>query len=114
MATFGRGSGRFLRDVEIHFPAVLGLGAVAVEILQDSPEMQISIPSECFVFAVRNKEQFMCFCEAGDDPPVKSYMSGNSKLSTVANTFGDFIFAELEMSEYHYAQVRGTPYDLFP
>lgn len=114
MTNFGRGAGRFLRDVDIFYPKVLTLKPVAIEILQDYEELHLSLPPSAFVFAVRNREQFMCFSDITVDPPVHFYMSGDPAISTVAETFWEFIECELEQCERSYEQVKDTPYDLRP
>lgn len=114
MAHFGKGAGRFMRDVEIFFPEVLHLKPIALEILKDYEELELSLPSSAFVFAVRNKEQFMCFCDIADDPPVQFYMSGDVAISTIAATFWQLIESELDQCEWNYKQVKDTPYDLRP
>lgn len=114
MTNFGKGAGRFLRDVEIFYPKVLSLKPVANEILQDYEELHLSLAPSAFVFAVRNKEQFMCFSDITVDPPVHFYMSGDPAISKVAETFWEFIECELEQCDRSYQQVKDTPYDLRP
>lgn len=112
MTEFGKKAGRFLRDVEIFYPAVLSLRPVAGEIVQDYEEFQIELPSSAFVFAMRQKEQFMFFDGNSDDPPVKFYMSGDPEITTIAKTFWEVIESELDIAVESYEAIKGTPYDL--
>ena len=111
MAKFGKKAGRFLRDVEIFYPAVLGLRSVAEEIVRDYEEFQIELPSSAFVFSMRQKEQFMFFDDYSDDPPVKFYMSGDAGFTTIANRFWEVIESELEVAVENYEAIKGTPLD---
>ena len=112
MSQFGKRAGRFLRDVDIFFPEVLSLHSVALDILKDNEDDELLLPQCTLVFAVRNKEQFLCFFGDGDNPSVKYYMSGDPGFSTVAQTFWDFIADELCLCEENYRKIKNTPYDL--
>lgn len=112
MAAFGRHAGRFLRDIEMFFPAVLTLRPDAIEILKDYEENSLVLPERSFVFAMRYKEQFMFFGPDGDDPSVMFYMSGRAGIVLIARSFWDVIERELDIAEELYRQVKGTPYDL--
>ena len=112
MTKFGKKAGRFLRDVEIFYPAVLNLKPVAAEIVHDYEEIRIELPPQAFVFAMRQKEQFMFFDGNSDEPPVKFYMSGDSEIITIARTFWEVIESELDIAVEAFEAIRGTPYDL--
>lgn len=114
MAHFGKCAGRLLRDVEMFYPSILELRENAIEILEDRTARDVSLPACSFVFGVRNYEQFVCFSDLSDDPPVQLYVSGDPEFITVASSFWDFISKELEQCERYYRQVKGTPYDLRP
>jgi hypothetical protein len=113
MLHFGKGAGRFLRDVEVFFPDVLRLKPIAVEILQDREDLTLVLPATAFVFAMRNREQFVFFTNEGDDPPVQFYVSGGSAISTAGRTFGEFIAGEIDCYEQSYRQIKNSPYDLY-
>lgn len=93
-------------------PTVLTLKTIAIEILRDYEEYNLSLPIDAFVFAMRNKEQFMFYSHDNDDPPIMFYMSGDHVISKIADSLWDVIEAELRQAEHAYSQIKGTPYDL--
>jgi len=111
MAAFGHQAGRFLRDIDMFYPGVLSLRPIAEEIVTDYEEFNVELPPLAFVFAVRQKEQFMFFDDPGDDPPVKFYMSGQPAITTIGRSFWDVIESELEQAEASYAVIKDTPYE---
>jgi hypothetical protein len=111
MAAFGHNAGRFLRDIDMFYPGVLLLRSVAEEIVADYEEFEIKLPASAFVFAMRQKEQFMFFDDAGNDPPVKYYMSGQPAITIIARSFWDLIESELNQAETNYAVIKGTVYE---
>lgn len=111
MRCFGRGSGKFLRDVEMRFPAVLSLRSDAEGLIACEEEENFFLPESAFVFAIRQREQVMFFEEEGAEPAVMFYMYEDTKFTKVANCFWEIIESELRMAESWYKQVRGTPYD---
>ncbi len=111
MATFGHKAGRFLRDIDMFYPGVLSLRAVAEDIVTDYEEFDVELPVSACVFAMRQKEQFMFFDEMCHDPPVKFYMSGQPEIKTIARSFWDVIESELEQAEANYAVIKDTPYE---
>ena len=111
MENFGKGAGRFMDDVEIFFPDVLHLKPIAIEMLHDEEEPGPTLPPTAFVFAMRNKEQFVCFSDMTDDPSVQFYMFGDAEITTISATFWQFITSELEEGEHIHNQLKGTPFD---
>lgn len=111
MAAFGHKAGRFLRDIDMFYPGVLSLRSIAEEIVTDYEEFNVELPPSAFVFAMRQKEQFMFFDDTGNDPPVKFYMSGQPTITTFARSFWDVIESELEQAEANYAVIKDTPYE---
>ncbi len=111
MEVFGRGAGKFLRDVTMFYPQVLCLRSIAQEIVLDYEEFNMCLPSSAFVFAVRYSEQFLFFEELGSNPKVKFYMSGEPEIEIVGDSFLDVIESELGQAETQYGSIKGTPYD---
>jgi hypothetical protein len=110
MFVCGKNAGRFLRDVEIFYPEVIGHRALAEEILTWDEDNLLKLPSSAFVFATRQGEAFMFFEEVSEDPQVKIYLSGKgNEFCNVSNSFRDLILTEIDSAAAIYQRIRGTP-----
>jgi hypothetical protein len=89
----GRGAGRFYEGSHIFYPSMLGLKAVANEMLEEE-EKELTLPADAIVFVMHQGYQFLFIRSSeGDDPPVYYYMEGAGEFVKKARCFSEFLLA---------------------
>ena len=107
MSVFGRRAGRFLRDVDIFYPAVLELRLVLEELLSDDDGTELlSLPANAFVFAMRYGEQFMFFDASRPNAEIMYYAAWESSFRRIARSFSEVIESELQIAVEAYNQIK--------
>jgi len=93
LSVMGRRAGRFYEGSHMFFPSVLGLKAVACQMVEEE-EKELRLPSDAIVFSMHQGYQFLFIRSAeGDDPPVYYYMEGAGKFVKKACHFSAFLIA---------------------
>ncbi|WP_425397971.1 SMI1/KNR4 family protein [Aeoliella sp.] len=93
MKEIGRGCGEFLSDVQMFYPAVLGLTEVARTMVSG----HLALPADAFVFASRYGEQFLFFhTGTSEDAEVFRWSDDEpEQFRKVFESIWDFIEEEL-------------------
>lgn len=109
--TIGKGAGRFMRDISMFYPDMIGLNAEAADVLNDWEEGRLVLPDHAFVFTMRYREQFTFFIADGrsNDPPIFYYFEGDHRFTHMANSLWDMIEGELVQSEQYYRESHDDP-----
>lgn len=95
LCRMGRGAGDYASDVEMFFPAILGLRKVAEELLGDIGK---SLPANLFVFSMLHSCAFHCFDPLTKDATVWGFLEGDHELREVGSLaeFFDSLLVEIE------------------
>lgn len=96
----GRGAGHFLRGSDVFFPAVMGLGQAARELLEEN-EASFTLLDSDRVFRMQQGYQFLFLRGGGPDPAVWSYcetaVPGAGVPVQVHDSFTDWLELEIQL-----------------
>lgn len=113
LRTIGRGSGRFARGMDLFYPEVLTVRAVAQELLEEMGDATLLKPGD-FVFSQNQGYQFLYF-QASDpesrdhDPAVWLYSDGApGKVRKYGDAFSDFVQVLVEDYRNNQGDERGA------
>ncbi len=85
LSVAGQGAGRFMEDVDVFYPHMLGLNSEATRILASWERDRLILPDKSFVFSMRLKEQFQFFIadRQSDNPEVYYYQEDAGRFEII-------------------------------
>lgn len=98
----GGGAGRFLQGSDVFYPDVLGIGAIAQELLR---QCGLELQPTDRVFLMHHDAQFDFTRGAGEDPAVWSYNDGDDAPTCTYARFTDWLRVNVNEQTQAYKQL---------
>lgn len=99
LAAAGKSAPGFFTGTDFFFGQTGALNQSAAELLRENAE-PFELPAGCFVFSMHQGYVFHYFMlDAGDDPPVFTYVEGGGPPQPAGDSFSDYLSGSIDWHE---------------